>query len=111
MRLEEFNERMVKKHNAKGLFREENKLAKEKAAMEDVAMSRRLPRAIREKAKRILDRGDLDRTQVVVDERKSKEYDRAVGQDIQMAIARGVLPKPRNDDQRRRFMQHARNAQ
>src|SRR3990167_6200605 len=98
MRLEEFNERMVKKHNAKGLFKKENKLAKEKQKMESIAGNRRLPSKIRDKARRILERGDLDRTQVVVDERKSKEYDRAVAHDIQRAIERGNLPKPRNDD-------------
>src|SRR3990167_3407918 len=109
MRLEEFNERVIRKHNAKKLFREENKFAQEKAKMEDVARNKRLPKAYRENAKRVLERGDLDRPQIVVDEKKSREYDKRVAYEVERAIRRGDLPEPKNDDQRRRFMQHARN--
>lgn len=89
-----FSRMVTSKHNVKSIFKNEDTFKDERERLESASRDRKTPKEAREKIKRILDSGDMHRTKLVIDEKKSKEYDKAVTAEMEMAVRRGIIPKP-----------------
>lgn len=99
---------MTIKHGVKKLFRNEDVYKDERERMETLVKDRRIDKSTRAKLKKILDRGDLNVKRLVVDEKKSREYDKAIEYEMGKAIERGELPKPVIDSKMQHYLKVCR---
>jgi len=110
MNLTEFSEKMTRKHGVKKIFREEDIYKDEREKIEEIAKDRWIPKSARKKLREVLDRGDLNKKRLIVDERLSKDYDQAIKYEMDKAIRRGNLPKPVINSKFMEIIKRARNA-
>ncbi len=99
---------MTQKHGVKKIFRKEDVYKDEREKMETLVKDKHIPKEAREKLKKVLGRGDLNVKRLVVDEKKSREYDKAIEYEMGKAIERGELPRPVIDSKMQHFLQQCR---
>jgi len=110
MNLTEFSEKMTRKHGVKKIFREEDIYKDEREKVETISKDGRVPKSVRKKLREILDRGDLNKKRLVVDDKLSQKYDEAITYEMDKAIRRGDLPKPIINSKFMEIIKRARNA-
>jgi len=89
MNLTQFSEKMTRKHGVKKIFREEDVYKDEREKIQAVVKDGRVPKSTRNKLQKALDRGDLNKKRLVVDEKLSREYDQSITYEMDKAISRG----------------------
>ena len=110
MNLTQFSEKMTRKYGVKKIFREEDIHKDEREKIETFAKDKHIPKPARKKLREILDRGDLNKKRLIVDDKFSQKYDEAITYEMDKAIRRGDLPKPVIDSKFMEIIKHARNA-
>jgi len=106
-----FQREMAGRGQIKKLFVKEDKFKDEREKLQTMSQDIRISKKGREAVKRHMDKfhDQLNRKDLVVDEKRSKEYDKMVDYNMRKAIRTGNIPKydPRKDSQGNKFAKKA----